>query len=89
MKPTQTLMDEHRVIERVLGALDRMAGLAEERVFNPDHARAFVSLLGDHIQKEDQCLFPMAEQALSPADVAELERRFNHVEHEELGRGVK
>lgn len=40
------------------------------------HARAFIGLLRDHIQKEDQVLFVMADQHLSSADQAELSIEF-------------
>jgi hemerythrin-like domain-containing protein len=52
------------------------------------YARGYLALLREHIQKEDQVLFPMADQALTAADQAELERRFERVEHEEIGHGV-
>lgn len=167
MKPTELLMDEHRVIEQVLAAVGRMADeaqasgtldaehardaveffrnfadrchhakeethlftLMEERGFAREdgptgvmlheheqgrahvramgelitpaaagdtaalarwneHARAYIDLLGQHIQKEDQCLYPMANQALSAADQEELARRFESVEHLEMGLGT-
>lgn len=49
------------------------------------HARHFVSLLRQHIDKEDDCLFPMANQALTPEDQEALEATFHRVEHEEMG----
>ncbi len=39
-------------------------------------ALAYADLLSSHIEKEDQILYPMAEERLSPADMAELARRF-------------
>ena len=51
-------------------------------------AREYVALLREHIQKEDHCLFPMADGALTAADQDELARRFARVEHEEIGDGV-
>jgi hemerythrin-like domain-containing protein len=53
-----------------------------------DHALAYVHLLRDHIGKEDQCLYPMANQALSEADQQALMAKFQHVEEEELGAGT-
>jgi hemerythrin-like domain-containing protein len=53
-----------------------------------DHALAYVHLLRDHIGKEDQCLFPMANQALGEADQQALLAKFQHVEEEEMGAGT-
>lgn len=50
-----------------------------------DHARAFIQLLRQHIQKEDSCLFAMADQALSEADQQALMAAFTKVEQEEIG----
>lgn len=52
------------------------------------HARLFVQLLRQHIMKEDHCLFPMADQALSLADQTELEHSFDRVEHDQFGPAV-
>ena len=49
-------------------------------------ARAFVALLGGHIQKEDHCLFPMAEQVLTDHDRRTLEQRFDRVNERDIGR---
>ena len=166
MKPTEELSQEHRVIEKVIGALEGMAGKAEmdgklvradaeaaidfirifadkchhgkeeERLFpameangfpavggptammrqeheiGRSHVRAMAgavkgaslgtikdlklfvqaalgygALLRGHIQKEDNILFPMAEQALSSAEMKRLEAEFEAVE-EAMGHEV-
>ena len=51
-------------------------------------ARGFVELLRDHIAKEDQVLFPMADRMLPAAVVEELLRDFRHVEEHDLGAGT-
>lgn len=45
-------------------------------------ARGYVSLLRDHIAKEDQVLYPMAMQMLSSNDCAELCQQFTRKEAE-------
>jgi len=47
-------------------------------------ARAYAELLRQHILKENQVLFVMAENNLTDADKAELEQVFGRVEREEL-----
>lgn len=167
MRPTEILMNEHRVIEQVLDCLDAMADrcerdgrideeparqaieffrdfadrchhgkeenqlfpMMESRGFSPaagptavmrsEHvqgrslirsmeeaipgasqgdataqtawvhsARGYSTMLRQHIEKEDTCLFPMADQALLSGDQEELGRLFDRVEHEEIGPGV-
>lgn len=53
-----------------------------------DQVRGYVQLLREHIAKEDQRLFPMADQVLSEADQAELIRSFRHTETHEMGTGA-
>ena len=167
MRPTEILMNEHRIIETVLDCLDAMADrcqtdgkldgeaatkaidffrsfadrchhakeenqlfpMMEARGFSPEAgptavmrmehvqgrdfidamervvsdaaagdraavsgwleaARGYSLMLRDHIQKEDHCLFPMAEQNLAPGDMEELARRFETVQRDEIGPDV-
>jgi hemerythrin-like domain-containing protein len=162
-KPTQTLSDEHRVIERVLGAVEKLAkgpvgalepwkkalefirGFAdqchhfkEEKVLFPameahgipsdggpvgmmlmehEEARAYVRamfaaislieakneaakeslltsaqaycrLLREHIQKEDEVLFRMADEVISADEQKKLSAAFAQHEAEEMEVGV-
>ncbi len=48
----------------------------------------YAELLRNHIAKEDNVLFPMADRMLSAADQEELTRAFDRVEAEEMGDGV-
>ena len=52
------------------------------------HAHAYVSLLRAHIQKEDDVLFPLADQRLTPDDDAALVSAFQQIERDEIGDGV-
>jgi hemerythrin-like domain-containing protein len=163
-KPTQLLSDEHRVIERVLGALERLTkrpvkgSLAnwkkaldfirhfadechhfkEEKVLFPaleehgiprdggpvgmmlieheegrsyargmaaaitqieggdqsaenalfENARNYLRLLREHIQKEDDILFRMADEVIPADEQRQLLKRFEDHEAEEIGEGV-
>ena len=49
---------------------------------------AYASLLRAHIYKEDNILYPMANQAFSEADQAALAAEFERVERDEIGAGV-
>jgi len=53
-----------------------------------EHARGYVGLLREHIQKEDHCLFSMADQAMSETDRLQLMQAFENAEREDIGEGV-
>ena len=52
-----------------------------------DNARGYAKLLRQHIDKEDNVLYPMADQVLTPADKQELLSKFEEVEQERIGAG--
>ncbi len=52
------------------------------------NARDYVELLRGHIWKEENILFPMADQVLSPGDQGEMVERFERIETEVMGPGV-
>lgn len=51
------------------------------------NARNYISLLSQHIDKEDNILYPMAEDRLPEAKMKELEKGFEKVEKEIIGQG--
>lgn len=53
-----------------------------------ENGRGYIGLLRSHIQKENNILFPMADNVLSEEDQAELEKAFERFEVEETGAGV-
>ncbi len=159
-KATDALKDEHRIIEKVLAALqgftespgkarlenwgnavdfirnfaDRCHHLKEEKIFFPalekkgiprdggpigmmlteheegrgyvramaealkgevppktalvENAKAYLSLLRDHIRKEDEILFNMADEVLSSEEQKNLLREFEEHEAKEIGTGI-
>ncbi|MGB6042306.1 MAG: hemerythrin domain-containing protein [Pirellulales bacterium] len=88
--PTGVMLDEHeqgrRFVQLMADALSISAADAEAaRNAFIEPARGFVALLREHIHKEDHCLFPMANQALSEPDQQQLVESFEKVEHDDLG----
>jgi hemerythrin-like domain-containing protein len=62
--------------------------LAEkERASVIAHARDYIPLLRSHILKEDNVLYPMAMQALPPAEMEQLGHDFKVFEREVMGEG--
>jgi hemerythrin-like domain-containing protein len=88
--PTAVMRVEHaqgrRHIDAMNGAIDAAArgdAAALERFVG--QARAYVVLLREHIEKEDHCLFPMAEQVLSEEDHRRLLVEFEDAVSSERG----
>jgi len=50
--------------------------------------RGYVDLLSQHIMKEDNVLYPMANQILTSQDQKDLEKGFAQVEEKVMGPGV-
>ena len=91
--PVAVMLAEHtegrRILSNIAGLLpaakqddgDAIAGIAE-------NLATYVNLLENHIAKEDNVLFPMAERLLSETDAAELKKAFALVEEIETGEGM-
>lgn len=69
-------------------AQDMEAGDPSAAVAVIANARGYVTLLKQHIMKEDHILFPMADKVIPVADHAKVTEDFERVEHEETGEGV-
>jgi hemerythrin-like domain-containing protein len=51
-------------------------------------ARGYAALLRQHIFKEDNILFPMADRVIPSPEQEQVWEGFEHIEHEETGEGV-
>lgn len=88
--PIAVMLSEHEAGREHLRAMDD--AIAAAAAGDPDalrrfgaHGRAYTDLLRQHIAKEDQVLFVMADRALSAEDQARLLARFERVEVEQMG----
>ena len=52
------------------------------------NARHYATLLRQHIAKEDNILFPMADQVIPPEQQSTVAKDFELIELEEIGEGV-
>jgi hemerythrin-like domain-containing protein len=50
-------------------------------------ARGYISLLNQHIEKENNVLFPMAERQVSKATLEEVAKGFDRIEEQKIGVG--
>jgi hemerythrin-like domain-containing protein len=91
--PLAVMLHEHELgraaVRDIAGALDRVkggkAGAASEVA---EALLGYVELLRNHISKEDNVLFPMADRILPAQEQADLGVLFDKVEEEEIGAGV-
>lgn len=91
--PTSVMRHEHdagrwHVDGMATAAAEVASGNSSARADFDSHAQAFIVLLREHIQKEDHCLFQMADKTLSEQDQQQLMASFDHVEHEDMGPGT-
>ena len=83
--PTAVMRSEHQAGRKHVAAMAAAvdAGLLGDNSRAgqfAEHARAYIELLRQHIQKEDHCLFPMADRVLSESDQQHLFSAFEDAE---------
>ena len=90
--PIAVMLMEHdsgrsliRGIAEGTGALGTDPGAAKKIIEN---GRGYIGLLRAHIDKENNILFPMADNVLSPEDQERLGKEFERFEAEETGAGI-
>lgn len=90
--PVGVMLQEHEQgrghLRAMLQTLPDSAGNAESLRLFAKHAAEYIGLLRQHIQKEDNVLFRMAEQVLTEDDDRRLVDGFEAIEREEIGEGV-
>ena len=91
--PTGVMIYEHELARAHVRAMGEAvaaasAGDAPSLKQFSQHARSYIALLRQHIEKEDHCLYAMANQAFSEEDQQKLLATFEQVEREELGSGT-
>lgn len=85
--PTGVMIHEHEIGRNCVRG---MAEAIEKNAVKSfaQNGRAYLELLRQHIQKEDHCLFAMADQAFSADDQEQLLAAFEKVEREHIGAGT-
>jgi len=89
--PVGVMMEEHDQGRAYVRGMDEAAKqlasgnrIAAKRAAH--NARGYALLLQPHIQKEDNILYEMADQALSRTEQTELSQKFAMIETERLGK---
>ena len=75
-----------RAMFAALGQIEAGDENSREALF--ESARQYIRLLREHIQKEDDILFRMADEVIPPDEQRQLVRSFETHESEEMGAGV-
>ena len=88
--PTGVMLAEHEMGRDLVGTMKKAVAMYEkgDGAALKDFARAaraYVSLLREHIQKEDHCLFAMANENLSDKEQAQLLKAFRAEETRSSG----
>jgi hemerythrin-like domain-containing protein len=91
--PVGVMLHEHEegraLIREMAGAAAEIqAGHADARIRWATAARAYAQLLREHIFKENNFLFPMAERVLTPEEQEGLAESFEKLEVEKMGAGT-
>jgi hemerythrin-like domain-containing protein len=91
--PIGVMLADHQEARQLTSAMrvaaERLAsGDADARAELIHSALQYVDLLRQHIAKEDNVLFPMANQVLQRSAQSEVLEAFERVEHEDTGEGV-
>lgn len=91
--PVAVMLNEHEMGRQYTRAMRAAAekwaqGDESARQLVIENALGYVGLLRQHILKEDNILFPMADRAIPVGQHAEVLSGFERVEHEETGEGL-
>ncbi len=91
--PVGVMLSEHEQGRAFVRAMAENIGAASEGEKSALQgfaaaANGYVQLLRSHISKEDNVLFPMAENILDDTDREKLHQAFGSVESEQMGEGT-
>jgi len=89
--PIAVMLHEHddgRGYVRKIAELSQKSLTPQTKTGLVEAGRRYVELLSAHIDKEDNILYPIADDVLLEKDQGELERGFEDVEKEIMGPGV-
>jgi hemerythrin-like domain-containing protein len=91
--PVAVMFREHELGRLYIQGMDAAiepaaAGDPESLKWFIQHGQSYVTLLREHIRKEDTCLFPAANHRLTEKDQEQLLAAFEKVEAEEIGQGT-
>jgi hemerythrin-like domain-containing protein len=92
--PTGVMLGEHEQGRTCIRSMDEAIDAAAEGDTKAlqrfaEHGRRYIALLRAHIQKEDDCLFSMANEVLTDQDQHELLTAFRKVEGQHVAASTR
>ena len=89
--PLAVMLHEHDQGRGLISTLRKglPRGTPDERALFASAARAYAQLLSAHIEKENQVLFAMADQAIARDDQERVDQAFDAFEHEFAARRTR
>ena len=92
--PIAVMLDEHTIGRKYIAAMTEALSAMKKGNTGASldfvkAARRYISLLSEHIEKEDNVLFHMAEMYLTDEAQSALVIEFERVEREEIGTGKR
>lgn len=89
--PIGVMLAEHAAGRALVREMDAALGLLRETggglTAFAEAGRRYIDLLHQHIHKENQVLFPLADRVLAPDKQAEIAQGFERIERERVGPG--
>lgn len=90
--PIGVMLQEHQTGRELVGKMDAsIDGLGTGRIDGEstfkEAAETYIELLRQHIDKENNVLFPMADQRLSQERQHQMSEQFERLERERIGEG--
>lgn len=76
--PTKQMLHEHEIGRSFVKGMESALRSKDKKAM-AENARGYCELLQDHIFKEDNILYPMAEEALSEAEQKEVAEKFAQI----------
>jgi hemerythrin-like domain-containing protein len=90
--PIGVMLHEHTMGRRYVQGMAQAATAYQAGDYSAgprfaENARGYVALLRDHINKEDNVLYPIADARLGPEEDEALVEGFERIEEEQIGEG--
>lgn len=91
--PIGMMLHEHNIGREYVAGMDQglkayINGDTTQTNVISRNSLEYVNLLSNHIQKEDNILYPMGNRVLSDNDRESLANRFEEIEESEIGKGI-
>ena len=85
--PIGVMLEEHQRGREIIGKMSASLDNINAKSAFSEAAESYIELLRQHIDKENNVLFPMADQRLSQKRQDQMSEEFEQLERERIGEG--